>query len=365
MKSNLREVDEAYYMLKDIYKSKEAALCTIDTVLSAIRFCNSSERIVRKTGLPILLWAAMSNFCRFKEELGQFIQVFDESRILMINLRSNKNDDLDLTHKMIHQSLRSPMESLKLTNSQFFRRVYYTSKEKVNWMKHTKVSRLIEFAYNGDMGWVPDPLISLIWTPIPKKEYNCLFNNTNVNLDKAISADKRQKYPVTSFNTPFPQARAQTPQNIRLPTLECLLAPGGMVEPICEDKNPSLFIIRKKKKRRVRVEKDFENFQEFTRYRLFEQQMVQRCRDIVNGQALRKENQEMGLLAKTATKHQPLSRSKDERKEIFKVKRTEGRKKVDIGRSLGEKRKVILVRRRDSLGIRPRYSEDSILKSSP
>jgi len=274
---HLNERDEAYNILRNILKSNGDFQPTKDLIGTSIRLCSSSERIVRKTGLPILLWVAVQ--CpKIPSEFERFITIKNGKMLFLVDMRSQKNQNQDESLAMFTSDI-----NIKCSELQKSRNLFFASFESKQQVRMVKLSKLIENSYYGEMGWVPDPLEGLIWLLLSKRKKSLnLCYRTTQNID---FEGNNLTHKMPSFNEIKDDLSNGIPNNdsrARNIAGSIMLSDEKDNDNFCYQALPSkkmnfnsMFMIKKVERKRKKIE-DFTNPEQYSLFKAFEERMIQR-----------------------------------------------------------------------------------------
>jgi len=273
-----QDKDIAYDLLKDIYKGRGHNLRNLATIDLALRLCKDDDRLTRKSGLAVLIWT--------------FAQVHDDrARQMLINEGVGNLEDwltfstkkfrdfqFEYEYKSWDKEHRKSISYIGSLDSNIF---FTIQKNKRIEVKSLSINKLLEYAYYGETGWVPDPIDTPIWFSRDLgslKQLNTLKDSVQITEDKQGNTSiTKKKSHIMDLGLNL-NLNSNHPPSIILENGDCTEVRGSGSS-TQKEAFSSLFIIRKVKKKRNKIE-DFQNEGEFHQFKDFERKMIERSRTI-------------------------------------------------------------------------------------
>jgi len=233
---------ELNLLLATIFKKQDNSIVTPILVCRLSELFSSPSSFIRKTSLALFFWSVLNapslkpihsgikEICRFK---GDYL--------ILNSVEQKDRNWIERVAESLIEEQASKQNYHEESSS-----LWYIKDLKKYITNSVKISRLLDFAYNGDLGWIPDPLISPIWVKINKFQSN-LLREGNVKRDHFRSQDNGIRYSSKERYRTQERNVEQSPLNQRhLGIFERISRDGNFESNKCIP-SKSLFYVKRRK----------------------------------------------------------------------------------------------------------------------
>jgi len=177
--------EEINDLLVNIFKGNTINRCNREREIQGLcKLIFDTSVFVRKTSIALLIWIYKNDKSAEEKVFTNEVAGISMNGYYLLNPGQKLIENLDLykaTEKWM--MLNSPDSDRDFEN-----RVFFFEKDKFEQVKSLNYRKLLDYAYYGEIGWIPDPISTPIWI-----SENLISINSNSNVEFSRTKKKKMK----------------------------------------------------------------------------------------------------------------------------------------------------------------------------